>query len=418
MGDTEVAIVGAGPYGISLAAHLRSRGVPFRIFGEPMKAWLQMPKGMFLKSLGFATSIDVPEPGFDFPGYLEARDLETFEPVSTRDFAEYGIWVQQRFVPNVEQVLVKNIAKAASGDGFELTLADGTQARAKRVVMAVGLGPMARLPKELAGLPPDLMMHTFGQGDFSAWKGKRVAVIGAGASAIESATLMFEQGVDVRLIMRGKEPVLHTRGAQERPLIDKLKAPLSQMGPSRRSWIIEQLGTNMRHIMKRVPEPRRSNLAQYLGPSGSWWLRDRFLGKVPVLVKTSIKSARDEGGKLVLQLAEEGKGEREETFDHVVCGTGFEHNIDLLPMLDPAIRSSLERVRAANAPQLSGNFESSTRGLYFIGPITAYSFGPFFRFVCGTKLTSTVASRHLAARSGLLAALLRRTVAPARTEAR
>lgn len=57
----EVAIVGAGPYGLSLAAHLRAAGVPFRQFGIPMHLWqTSMPRGMFLKSQGFASNL---EPG-------------------------------------------------------------------------------------------------------------------------------------------------------------------------------------------------------------------------------------------------------------------------------------------------------------------------------------------------------------------
>src|SRR5260370_35863780 len=51
----EVAIVGAGPYGLSLAAHLRKAGVSVRQFGLPMQLWRDfMPGGMFLKAQGLA----------------------------------------------------------------------------------------------------------------------------------------------------------------------------------------------------------------------------------------------------------------------------------------------------------------------------------------------------------------------------
>jgi FAD-dependent urate hydroxylase len=54
----EVVIVGAGPYGLSIAAHLRALGIGFRIFGDPMHTWReQMPEGMMLKSEGFASNI-------------------------------------------------------------------------------------------------------------------------------------------------------------------------------------------------------------------------------------------------------------------------------------------------------------------------------------------------------------------------
>ena len=49
--STEVAIIGAGPYGLSLAAHLQGAAIPFRIFGSPMDSWRKlMPKGMLPKS--------------------------------------------------------------------------------------------------------------------------------------------------------------------------------------------------------------------------------------------------------------------------------------------------------------------------------------------------------------------------------
>src|SRR5277367_6178192 len=70
---TDVAIIGAGPYGLSLAAHLRAQGVNYRIFGEAMRFWLNMPIGVNLKSLAFATSIAVPKSGHSFPNWCLQR---------------------------------------------------------------------------------------------------------------------------------------------------------------------------------------------------------------------------------------------------------------------------------------------------------------------------------------------------------
>lgn len=59
---TRVAIIGAGPYGLSIAAHLRAYGIPFRIFGAPLDSWRRhMPVGMMLKSDGFASSLSAPD---------------------------------------------------------------------------------------------------------------------------------------------------------------------------------------------------------------------------------------------------------------------------------------------------------------------------------------------------------------------
>jgi cation diffusion facilitator CzcD-associated flavoprotein CzcO len=75
----DVAIIGAGPYGLSVAAHLRSRGREPRVFGDPMKLWrMQMPKGMRLTSEGFASRFESSIPGLYFAGPISAN---TFGPL-------------------------------------------------------------------------------------------------------------------------------------------------------------------------------------------------------------------------------------------------------------------------------------------------------------------------------------------------
>src|ERR1700733_3875018 len=133
----DVVIIGAGPYGLSLASHLSQRGIGRRIFGFPMRAWRQMPPGMYLKSFGFATSIPTPERHCTLPEYCRARGLEDFEPILTSTYADYGEWFQQKLVPDVEQVHVTGVTEA--GTGFDVTLETGEHVLAKRVVVAAGL---------------------------------------------------------------------------------------------------------------------------------------------------------------------------------------------------------------------------------------------------------------------------------------
>ena len=68
---TRVVIIGAGPYGLSVAAHLRAHGVAFRIFGAPLDSWRNhMPVGMMLKSDGFASGkarLRVTAPNVELP---------------------------------------------------------------------------------------------------------------------------------------------------------------------------------------------------------------------------------------------------------------------------------------------------------------------------------------------------------------
>ena len=74
---SDIAIIGAGPYGLSIAAHLRARDIEHRIIGEPMQFWLgHMPKGMFLKSDGFASSLYDPGGHFTLRHYCEEHNIE------------------------------------------------------------------------------------------------------------------------------------------------------------------------------------------------------------------------------------------------------------------------------------------------------------------------------------------------------
>src|SRR5260221_7704574 len=130
-GAVEVAIVGAGPYGLSLAAHLRKAGVSVRQFGLPMQLWRDfMPEGMFLKSQGFASNLSDPEGTHTLEAFCKAtgRPYASYGlPVPLDTFVAYGQWFRDELVPDVEEVLVTDVARADGG--FEVSLANSEQVR-------------------------------------------------------------------------------------------------------------------------------------------------------------------------------------------------------------------------------------------------------------------------------------------------
>jgi cation diffusion facilitator CzcD-associated flavoprotein CzcO len=387
--DADVVIVGAGPYGLSLAAQLQKRQVDFRIFGQPMKFWRDMPIGINLKSPALGTNIYVPESGYTFPEWCRQRALEDFEPCTMQSFAEYGLWMQARFVPNIESEQVVNVSVAERG--FGVTLSGGRRVNARRIIFATGLSYLTHIPEVLRGLPRELASHTYFLSDYSNFRGKEVAVIGAGASAIEAGALVQEAGGKAQVLVRGAEAVFHGRSDRVRPIIERIRLPMTVMGAGRRHWILQHFPLAVHFL----PEARRVRFVQrYLGPASPWWIKDRVLGKVPIQVKSEVTAARLVGDRIRLTVRSEGHVEREMEVDRVIAGTGYDSDLDRLPYLDSALRERI--LRTERAPTLSVRFESSVKGLYFVGPMSAMSFGPLFRFVAGANYTTRTLARHLA----------------------
>lgn len=384
----DVAIIGAGPYGLSLASYLRQRGVDYRIFGVPMHAWASMSPGMFLKSFGFATSLKTPYLHLTLPEFCRDRGLEDFEPIEIATFVKYGQWVQQQVVPWVEATNVTGLRR--QGDGFELTLETGERLRARRVVMATGLTHFERIPEAYRNLPDELASHTAEHGDFSRFTGMDVTVIGSGQSALQAAALLHEHGARVRMVVR-RGVWFSDRMSTHRSLRQRLLYPNTVLGPGRENWVLQHIPMALHY----VPEERRVHFTRrHLGPLGAWWLRDRVEGKFPILENATIRAASARSGKVALRIQEQDTGESEIITDHVIAGTGYEVDVDRIPFVHAELAAQIQRVE--RAPNLSRHFESSVRGLYFIGPAAAFSFGPLFRFVAGTDYAVPLLARRLA----------------------
>ncbi len=260
---------------------------------------------------------------------------------------------------------------------------------ARNVVSATGLSGLAYTPDVLSGLG-ELGSHTFDLRSFTRFAGQEVAVVGAGASAIEAAALVHEAGGRAHLLLRGAQATFNRRGPRDRPLLDRIWNPDTVLGAGRKNWLLQTLPYGVYFI----PERRRVRLVDnYLPPTAPWWIRDRFEGNVAVHVRTTVVGATPEGGRVRLRLRREGAPERTVVVDHVIAGTGYALDVDRLAYLDGGLRARVRRVE--KAPALSLRFESSVPGLYFLGPLTALCFGPVFRFVAGARFAAPAVARRL-----------------------
>src|SRR5262249_24518327 len=198
----DIAIIGAGPYGLSLAAHLREYGVHFRIFGQPMQFWCDIAgcsPERYLKSFCFGVNIYTPRDDLSFVSYSKVRGLETLDACTIRDFANYGLWVQKQTVPEVDhRFAVTEVSRIA--DGFRLTLSNREIVDAKRVVVATGLTYFASLPSVFAGLPGELVKHTSNISNYAPYRNRDVCVIGGGHTAFYATARVSEAGARLLLL--------------------------------------------------------------------------------------------------------------------------------------------------------------------------------------------------------------------------
>ncbi len=392
----DVAVVGAGPYGLSIASHLRANGTQHRVFGAPMRTWrTQMPQGMFLKSDGFASNLHEPSRRFTLAHYCAERGLPYADmglPVSREVFADYGEAFQRSYVPHLEPVDVAFIEPVA--DGFRLTLANGEVLRARRVVLAVGISHFAHMPAQLASLSPAVVSHSSRHADLSVFAGREMLVLGAGASALDCAALLVKARASVRLVAR--TPVIHFHSGPStgpRPLLDRLRAPSSGLGPGWRS----RLCTDAPMLFHVMPEQFRLLVtSRHLGPAPGWWTRAMVKDKVEFHLGQTLLGASERGRRVELSLTGADGTTGVLAADHLIAATGYHPDIQKLGFLSPALRASL-RV-AGDAPVLSRNFESSVPGLYFVGLAAANSFGPVLRFAFGAGFTARRLARHLRGR--------------------
>ncbi|HEX4207410.1 MAG TPA: NAD(P)-binding domain-containing protein [Ktedonobacteraceae bacterium] len=375
----DVVVIGAGPYGLTTAAHLRGKGLKVAIFGKPLELWRErMPAGMFLRSHWWATSLSDPQNKYSFARFFaQSSHYKACYPVPIEAFIEYAMWFQQHAVPDIDQTYVACVER--QGKQFILTLEDGRVIQCAAVVMATGVYYYAKRPPEYSHLSRDLVSHAFDHGDFSRFAGKELLIIGGGQSAVEYAALLHEAGARVHLVARRPINWLGRDDDTPRPLLEQIKAPNSGIAPGWKNWILEYVP----FLFYRFPQPKKDYyLGRHFNAAASEWLRERVLGKVDVREQQKVIAleAVDAGVRASLSTGEQLQ------VDHVLLATGYAIDLRNLAMLHPQLASQVEA--DSYTPLLNSHFESSVPGLYFVGLSSVRAFGPLYRFVAGSKASA------------------------------
>lgn len=382
----DVAIIGAGPYGLSAAAHLREiPGLETHIFGEPMSFWdRQMPTGMLLRSPWEGSHLSDPKRMFTLDAYKLASDNHLSAPVPLERFVKYGRWFQQQAAPDIDTRKVTCVK--TDGAGFQIMLEDGDVWRSRRVIVAAGIASFAWLPPEFEALPDSLASHTCRHRDLGCFAGKKVMVIGSGQSALESAALLHESGAEVELVVR--TPMVrwlwrHAWLHSCKPVARLLYAP-ADVGPAGISHLVEKPDW-----YRRFPRSVQNRLSKIsIRPAGAAWLRRR-LTDLPIRTGRRVVSAVPANEQVFVKLNDGSKC----SANHILLGTGYRIDISRYGFLDKELLRSIRQVNGF--PCLNAGFESSIPGIHFLGAPAAWSFGPLMRFVAGTDFAARTLARRI-----------------------
>src|ERR1700677_1189341 len=376
--DCDVAIIGAGPYGLSAGVHLKARGMAVRVFGEPMEFWAQkMPEGMLLRSPRVASNLSDPDRAFTLEAYEAASKKEPCAPLPLDTFVEYGRWFRHQLNSDLDRRTVQRVDR--DQPGFRLTLQDGTEVRSTSVVIAAGVGPFRKKPTVFQNLSPQQAIHCYEGRGVRKFAGKRGAVIGAGQSALESAALLHEAKAQVEIIARqphlrwiGQHAWLHHMGP-----ISSMLYSSHDVGPLGISRLVAYP-----KLVSYVPLKLRDRIRiRAVRPAGSRWLPAR-LAAGKMTTGCGVSAATAFGDEVALKL-DDGSERR---VDHVILGTGYRVDISKYDFLPQELTQEIEQLDGY--PKRAGGFRSSVPGLHFIGATAARSFGPLLYFVAGTEFAS------------------------------
>jgi hypothetical protein len=382
--DCEVTIIGAGPYGLAAGAHLQSSGHRVLVFGEPMAFWAnRMPAGMLLRSPREASSISDPTCNFTLDAFEAASGRKPVKRVPLETFVDYGMWFESQMGSVLDRRSVSEVRR--TGSLFTITLSDGTVVTSRRVVAATGVGPFKKSPKTFSSLSS--VSHCYDGRDLTELRGQKVAVIGAGQSALEYAALLQEAGAVVEVIARiptlrwiGMHKWLHELGPVSRILYAK-----HDVGPIGISRLVAYP-----KLMLNIPLGLKDRIrTRAVRPVGAPWLAPR-LHEVKITTGRTVQDAKEIGDEIRLILDDES----ERRVNHVFLGTGYRVDISQYEFLS---RELVKEIRQLDGyPALGPGFCTSVAGLHFIGATAARNFGPLLYFVAGTEFASRELTSYIA----------------------
>jgi NADPH-dependent 2,4-dienoyl-CoA reductase/sulfur reductase-like enzyme len=376
----DVAVVGAGPFGLSVAAHLADRRV--RVFGSPMQTWrTRMPPDMRLRSDWEETSLSAPADRGSIDIWSQASGEPREEPIPLQKFLRYSDWFRETFVPDADPHDVVHLDRAAGV--LRLTTAGGDEVEAGSAVLAVGVTPFPHAPPPFAGAMGGHVGFAIDRRDYGPYAGGRVVVVGGGQGGLEAAALARRAGAEVELVVRSRlrwftdrEP--YTPRGPLRQRLYRAAYPVVGYGPPP----LNRLAIHP-DVFAALPAAARRRVAgRILRAGGSPWVRSEIDGHVAVTEGVAVEQVEQNGDGVRLKLSDGSVREA----DAVVVSAGFRFSLERLTFLSPTVRAAVA-VRDG-WPVLDRYFRSSDPDLLLVGFAAERRFGPIARFVSGSRFTA------------------------------
>ena len=367
---TNLLIIGAGPFGLAVAAQASHLGIDHVVAGKPMEFWKQnMPAGMYLRS-ACDWHLD-PANIHTIENFLAERGqtAKDVEPLSLEFYLSYAAWFQKQKQITAIPWHIQRLD--ASDGGFTAETSDGNTIHARNVVIAPGFTHFTNIPAELKSrLPAGRYAHTCDFVDFSSASGKRYLIVGGRQSAFEWAALLIEAGAsEVYISHRHDSPAFAAADwSWVNPLVDAIGEDPS--------WY------------RRLTQPEKDDIGHRLWAEGRLkvepWLEARLNhDRVHVRPRTEVVKCTEKNGELNVELS---NGETV-TCDQIVLATGYKVDIARLPIL--ASGNILNQPTTRNGfPVLDNHFQTSIPGLFITSMPATQDFGPFFAFTISVRVSA------------------------------
>ncbi len=377
--DVDVLILGAGPYGLALAAYAGHLGLDYLLVGEPMAFWkANMPDGMYLRS---ASDWHLDPLGQDTIGAYTAEQGKTtrdVEPLSRSFYLDYAEWFQRRKQIEPLPELITRLDR--TDGGFRATLTSGETIAARAAVLAMGFGSFSHVPADIASLlPPGSYGHTRDEVAFAGLNGQRCLIVGGRQSAYEWAALLHEAGAaEVHIVHRHPAPAFAV-------------ADWSWVGP-----LVDRMADDPGWY-RRLPGAEQDAIGQRLYAEGRLkiepWLQSRLQQDGITIWPNEhiVACERSPDGDLRVTLSDGDVV----AVDRIILATGYKVDLNRLPLL--ANGNILPCLSMRNGfPVLDEHFQASVPGLFITSMPATQDFGPFFAFTIAARMSARVIGDELA----------------------